>query len=325
MKKAVVTGAGGFIGSHLVEELVQQGYDVECFVRYTSSGSIGCLGEIDPKILKKVKITYGDLTDFNSVLSVTKDKDVVFHLAALISIPYSYENPEGYIKTNIIGTYNVLMASKMNGVKKVVQTSSSEVYGTAEQSPINESHPLKGQSPYSATKIAADKISESFNYSFDLPVAIMRPFNCYGPRQSTRAIIPTIITQALFSDKIRIGSLEPTRDFTFVKDTAKAFVKVAESDKTSGQTINIGNGKEISVGDLIKKILSILGKEDMQVVTEKERLRPETSEVYRLIADCSKAKELIAWAPEYSLEAGIKEAIEYFKAKKDQLNLEYRR
>ncbi|NQU79716.1 GDP-mannose 4,6-dehydratase [Candidatus Woesearchaeota archaeon] len=321
MKKACVTGAGGFIGSHVVEELVKTGYEVECLVRYTSSGSIGCLAEVDKKIRDKIKITYGDITDFNSMLNLTRGKDCVFHLAALISIPYSYENPFSYIQANIIGSYNILMASKMNKVSKIVQTSTSEVYGTAQYAPIDEKHPMQGQSPYSATKIGADYLAESFFKSFDVPVAIIRPFNCYGPRQSTRAIIPTIITQVLNSDKIKVGSLTPTRDFTYVKDTARAFREIAESDKTIGEVINIGNGQEISVKNLIDEVQSILGT-DLPVVSEDARMRPSKSEVFRLIAGIDKAKKLIGWNTEYNLKKGLDETIKYFKNR--EVSLDYR-
>lgn len=309
-KKVLVTGAGGFIGSHLVEKLVGLGAKVSCFLKYNSLNNWEWIEDFPEDVKNKVKIIFGDLKDGDSVRNASKDQEVIFHLGALISIPYSYVNPRDVVQTNVLGTFNVLIAAKENNVKKVIHTSTSETYGTAIYVPIDEKHPLQGQSPYSASKIGADKIAESFQLSFGLPIVTIRPFNTYGPRQSTRAVIPTIITQALVGDEIKLGSLDPVRDLTFVKDTAEGFIKAAEAEGVIGETINLGAGKGITIRDLTKKIIEIIGK-DIKIIQDKERIRPEESEVKRLIADVGKAKELLGWTPKTSFEEGLKETVEW--------------
>ena len=306
----LVTGAGGFIGSHLVERLVHLGAKTRALVRYTSSGSWGW---IDRSPLKdQIEVFAGDIRDRDSLSQPMKGVEVVFHLAALIGIPYSYHTPLSYLRTNAEGTLNVLHAALEAGVKLVVQTSTSEVYGTARTIPINESHPLQGQSPYSASKIAADKLAEAFHLSFGLPVATVRPFNTYGPRQSARAIIPTIITQAVTGDQVRLGNLRPVRDFNYVADTVDGFIRTAESDKTVGQVINIGSGREIAIDRLAMTILELLGK-PRPILFDEQRVRPPHSEVERLCADTTKARTLLGWQPRYSLEQGLKETIEWIQ------------
>lgn len=308
-KRVVVTGAGGFIGSHLTERLVELGAETHAFVRYNSLGSWGWL---DHSPLKKdIQVTLGDIRDQDILSRALTNADVVFHLAALIAIPYSYHAPLSYVRTNVEGTLNVLQAAQRTG-SLVVHTSTSEVYGTARQVPINESHPLQGQSPYSASKIGADKIAESFYLSFGLPVVTVRPFNTFGPRQSARAVIPTIVTQALTESKIRLGNLEPTRDLNYVSDTVAGFIKAAATPQAVGEVINLGSDTEISIGDLAALILKLLGK-DMPIVVENERVRPENSEVDRLRADSSKARTLLDWAPRYSLSEGLQQTIEWIK------------
>ncbi|MDI6807403.1 MAG: SDR family NAD(P)-dependent oxidoreductase [Candidatus Eisenbacteria bacterium] len=308
-KRILLTGGGGFIGSHLAEKLVKEGAKVRVFLRYTSRGERGFLS--DSGLEDRVEIIHGDLKDSDAVKKAMDKTDVVFHLAALIAIPYSYKHPLDVVETNVVGTLNVLNAAKEVGVEKIVHTSTSEVYGSALYVPIDEKHPLQGQSPYSASKIGADKLAESFHLSFGLPVATIRPFNCYGPRQSMRAVVPTIITQALKGIEVKAGSLHPTRDFTFVADTVDAFLRIAEDERSVGEVMNIGTGTGISVGELVKKIGELVGKE--LVVTEaKERVRPERSEVQRLVADSSKARELLGWEPKVSLDKGLKETIKWF-------------
>jgi len=269
-KSVLVTGAGGFIGSHLTEYLVELGANVKAFVRYNSRNDWGMLELLPEEKLSQIEVITGDLKDADAVRHAAKDVDIIFHLGSLIAIPYSYIHPRETIETNILGALNVLMAAKENNVEKVIHTSTSEVYGTARYVPIDENHPLQGQSPYSASKIGADKIAESFYRSFNLPVAIIRPFNTYGPRQSARAVIPTIITQALTKEKIFLGSLHPTRDYTYVKDVVEGFIKVAESSKSVGEVINIGSNFEISIGDLANKIISLIGK-NAEIVTDPVR------------------------------------------------------
>ena len=311
-KKVLVTGAGGFIGSHLVEKLVEIGAHVRAFVMYTSTGTLENLDVIPREVLSKIEIVYGDLRSIESVRKAVKGCEVIFHLGALISIAYSYHDPLDFVQTNVLGTFNILQASKEFEIKKIIITSTSEVYGTALFSPINEEHPLQAQSPYSATKISADKLAESFYKSYNTPVAIIRPFNTYGPRQSIRAVIPTIIYQTITQDKIKIGSLAPKRDFTFVKDTVEGFIKVAESENSIGETINIGSGKTISIGDLANTIQKILGK-SLIIETDEKKVRPDKSEVNLLLCDNSKAKKLIGWEPKVSLEEGLEECISYVK------------
>ena len=309
-KKILVTGAGGFIGSHLTEHLVELGANVKAFVRYNSRNDWGLLELLPREKLDEIEVIMGDLKDADAVRHATEGGDIIFHLGSLIAIPYSYIHPRETIETNILGALNVLTAAKESDIEKIVHTSTSEVYGTARYVPIDEEHPLQGQSPYSASKIGADKIAESFYRSFDLPVAIIRPFNTYGPRQSARAVIPTIITQALTKEKIFLGSLQPTRDYTYVKDVAEAFTKVAESPKSAGEVINIGSNFEISIGDLANKIFSLAGK-NAEIVTDPTRVRPQDSEVERLWCDNTKAKKILKWAPTTSLDDGLKKTIEW--------------
>jgi NAD dependent epimerase/dehydratase len=319
-KKVLVTGAGGFIGSHLIERLIDLGADVKGFARYNSRNDWGLLEIIPPQKLDSLQIVSGDLQDFDAVFSAVRDVDVIFHLGSLISIPYSYIRPRDTIENNILSTLNILTAARDLGVEKVVHTSSSEVYGTALYVPIDEKHPLQGQSPYSASKIGADKIAESFYCSFDLPVATIRPFNTYGPRQSARAIIPTIITQAIEQEKIKLGSLFPTRDYTFVKDTVNGFIRTAESKSSIGEVINIGSNFEISMGDLAQRISSLLNK-DIKIVQDSSRVRPLKSEVKRLWCDNAKAKRLLGWEPQVSLDEGLKETIEWISENKKMIKL----
>jgi len=312
-KKVLVTGAGGFIGSHLVEELVRKGANVRCFLKYNSKGGLGNLTKIPKEIFDKLEIIRDDLRDMESVKKAVENCEVIFHLGALISIPYSYENPRGYVETNVIGTLNILEAAKNNkNIKKIVITSTSEVYGTALYSPIDEKHPLQAQSPYAASKIASDKLAESFAKSFNLPITIIRPFNTYGPRQSIRAVIPTIIYQAITKDKIKLGSLDPKRDFNFVEDTVRGFIKIAESENSIGEVINIGSGKAVSIGEIVEMIKNILNK-DFEIETDLDKIRPKESEVRLLICDNKKAKEIIGWGPNISLKEGLNEVINYIR------------
>ena len=319
MGKVLVTGADGFIGSHLTEDLVRRGYNVRAFVLYNSFNSLGWLDQSPLDIKKQIEIIAGDVRDPHGVKSAMQGCDIVFHLAALIAIPYSYQSPDSYIDTNIKGTLNVVQAARELGVSKVIHTSTSEVYGTANFVPITEKHPLQGQSPYSASKIGADQIAMSFYTSFGTPVSIIRPFNTYGPRQSTRAVIPTIITQIAGGQrKIKLGALEPTRDFNYIEDTVSGFIEIAKSEATIGEVINIGNNYEISIGDTSDLIAEIMS-EDIDFETETDRLRPDKSEVFRLWCDNSKAKNLINWQPKYSgkkgLKEGLRKTIEWFTVK----------
>jgi len=315
-KKVLVTGAGGFIASHLVERMVAEGARVRAFVRYNSRNDIGMLKTISPETLAQIEIMRGDLRDVEAVRNAVRDMDTVFHLGALIAIPYSYVNPREVADVNIMGTLNVLMAARDFGVRRMVHTSTSEVYGTAQYVPIDESHPLQGQSPYSASKIGADKIAESFYRSFDVPVVTLRPFNTYGPRQSARAVIPTIITQALTRDEVKLGSLDPSRDFTFATDTANGFVRAAEAENVLGQEINLGNDNTIRIGDLVEKIFGIIGKTP-KVVADLQRVRPGKSEVMKLWASNQKAKEMIGWEPQVSLDEGLRQTVEWISAHLD--------
>lgn len=309
-KKVLVTGAGGFIASHLCEAMLEAGAEVTAMIHYNSQNSWGNLEFLSPQHRAALNVIAGNIEDSDFVARQVKNNQVVFHLAALIAIPYSYIAPRSYIRTNIEGTLNVLEAARNFDIEKVVHTSTSETYGTAIYTPIDENHPLQGQSPYSASKIGADKIAESYYLSFELPVSTIRPFNTYGPRQSARAVIPTIISQALTQKEIRLGSLDPVRDLTYVKDTVRGFIKVAESEKTIGQVTNIGFGEGITIGELAKTILSIMGS-DKQIVLDSNRVRPSKSEVFKLICDNTKAQTTIGWQPEYSLEAGLKEVITF--------------
>lgn len=309
-KRVLVTGADGFIGSHLTEMLVKQGAEVRALSQYNSFNNWGWLEDID--CLDDVDVVCGDVRDSEYCRKITKDIDIVFNLAALIAIPYSYVAPESYIDTNVKGALNICQAAISNNVEKVIQTSTSEVYGTAQYVPIDEKHPLQPQSPYSASKIGADSIAMSFHNAFDLNVTIARPFNTYGPRQSSRAVIPTIITQIASGMKeIKIGDGTPTRDFNYVLDTCRGFIMLAESDAVNGETVNIGSNYEISVNDTLQLIKKIMGS-DVQFVVDEQRLRPQNSEVFRLWCDNSKIKKLVGFEPEYSIEAGLKETINWF-------------
>lgn len=314
--KILVTGADGFIGSHLTETLVHQGYDVRAFVYYNSFNSWGWLDSSTKDIKQGLDVFSGDIRDPHGVKEAMKGCDVVLHLASLIAIPYSYHSPDTYVDTNIKGTLNVLQAARELGVSKVVHTSTSEVYGTAMYVPINEDHPLQGQSPYSASKIGADQMALSFYRSFDTPVAVIRPFNTYGPRQSARAVIPTIITQlASGKEKIKLGALSPTRDFNYVKDTVSGFISIMNSEKSIGEVINIGSNYEISIGETAEVIAEVMGKK-IEIETDGIRLRPGKSEVERLWADNQKAKELLGWVPLYGgvegFKRGMKETADWF-------------
>jgi NAD dependent epimerase/dehydratase len=307
-KKIFVTGAEGFIGSHLIESLVSKGFKVKALVLYNFRNTLGWIDTIDKKYLKRIEIIQGDIKDFNFLVKNTKDCETLFHLAALISIPYSYISPKSFIDTNIIGTYNVLEASRINKLKNVIITSTSEVYGTAQFVPITENHSLNAQSPYAATKIAADQLALSYYRSFNLPVTIIRPFNTFGPRQSLKAIIPTIISQALSGKVVKLGDLSPTRDFLYVKDTANAFISCLNNKNITGQVINIGNGFEVS----IKNILDILKKDfnlKFKYVADKKRIRPKKSEVFRLLSSNKKANKLLKWKPKYNGLTGFKKAL----------------
>jgi len=306
----LVTGAGGFIGSHLVESLVAKGAHVRAFVRYNARGDPGMLRFSSAEVFSRLEIIAGDLRDTEAVRLASQTVDTIFHLGALIAIPYSYIHPREVVETNILGTLNVLMAARDFHVRRIIQTSTSEVYGTAQYTPIDEHHPLQGQSPYSASKIGADQIAESFHRSFGLPLATLRPFNTYGPRQSARAVIPTIISQALVRDEIHIGSLHPMRDYTFVDDTVEGFVKIAESDQALGEIINLGTGLMVEVGDLIRLVGELVGKQ-LHPVSESNRKRPENSEVLKLQSDNRKARELIDWVPQVSLQEGLHRTIEW--------------
>jgi NAD dependent epimerase/dehydratase len=308
----LVTGAGGFIGSHLAEACVRRGDRVRGLVHYNSRQSFGWLDR-SPQ-LRDIEVVLGDVRDFDSVLRHSKGVDRVFHLAALIGIPYSYESPRAYIDTNVVGTYNVLEAARLHGIGEVLVTSTSEVYGTAQRVPIDESHPCVGQSPYAASKIGADQIAVSYQRSFGLPVKIVRPFNAYGPRQSPRAIVPTIITQILSGKpEIQLGSLHPTRDLTFVEDTAEGFLRVAATASLVGRAVNIGTGVEISIGDLARKITALL-QVDARPVQDPRRVRPQSSEVERLVCDSSLLEARTGWRPGTKLEEGLEATIEWFRA-----------
>jgi dTDP-glucose 4,6-dehydratase len=307
-KNILVTGAGGFIGSHLVEHLVNQGAHVRAFIRYNSKGEIGHLSALGPEALSNVEIVAGDLRDLPAVTAAMSDIHTVFHLGALIAIPYSYKHPASVVDANILGTMNVLLAARETKVKRVVHTSTSEVYGTALRVPIDESHPLQGQSPYSASKIGADKLAESFYCAYDLPVVTVRPFNTYGPRQSTRAVIPTIITQALTQDVIYLGNLDATRDLTYVSDTVEGFLCAGEAYEVEGGTFNLGVGYEIKIGELAHQIISCIGR-NVEIQVDSSRLRPPKSEVERLLSDNRLARLKLGWSPRVSLQEGLSKTI----------------
>jgi len=320
--KVLVTGADGFIGSHLTEELVKSGARVRAFVYYNSFNSWGWLDALPKEILNEIEVFTGDIRDPNGVGEAMKGIDAVFHLAALIGIPFSYHSPDTYVDTNIKGTLNVLQAARDFDVSRVLVTSTSEVYGTAKYVPIDEKHPYQGQSPYSATKIGADRLAESFYRSFDMPITIVRPFNTYGPRQSARAVIPTIITQLLAGkEKIELGSLSPTRDFNYVKDTVSGFIEIAESQLTIGEEINIATQQEVSIGQLAEELVKQINP-GARIVCDEERLRPEKSEVNRLLGSNEKIKRLTKWSPKYTLEQGLAETIEFFRDNLDKYKVD---
>jgi len=311
-KKVLITGADGFIGSHLTERLISEGAQVKAFVMYNSFNTWGWIDSFSSREKEVVDIVCGDIRETDLLKQALKDVDIVFHLAALIAIPYSYASPSSYIKTNVEGTLNLLQTALECGVEKVIHTSTSEVYGTAQYIPIDEKHPLQGQSPYSASKIGADMVAESFYRSFNLPVTTVRPFNTYGPRQSARAIIPTLILQMLKDKTIRVGSLHPIRDFTYVGDTVDGFIKAAEADGINGEVINIGSNQGISIGDLTDTLAQIVGKE-ITIECEEERVRPAHSEVNRLLCNNQRAKELMQWQPTVKLTEGLAKTISWFE------------
>jgi len=311
--KVLVTGAAGFIGSHLSEELVRQGEDVRAFVRYNSREDWGLLEDLSADIRNGMEVIPGDLKDPDGLKKALRGCSKVFHLGALIAIPYSYVHPFDFVQTNIIGTANLLNAClEKDRIERVIHTSTSEVYGTARYVPIDEKHPLQAQSPYAASKISADKLAESYYLSFGLPVATVRPFNTFGPRQSLRAIIPTIISQALVGEKIRLGNMKPRRDFLFVKDTVRGFIEASKCDRAVGQVINVGTGRDVSIGELVDKIRGLAGR-NVDVEVEVRRIRPEKSEVMQLLADTRLAEELFGWRPEHTLEDGLKETIKWYE------------
>jgi NAD dependent epimerase/dehydratase len=318
---ALVTGAAGFIGSHLVERLVRDGWMVRAFVHYNAANYRHNLERLAPKIRGALEVVAGDIADPFSVNHAVAGQDVVFHLASLIAIPYSYLAPAAYVSTNVTGTLNVLQACREHGVTRLVHTSTSETYGTAQYVPIDEQHPLVGQSPYSASKIAADKLAESFHRSYELPVVTVRPFNTFGPRQSARAVVPTIICQALTLDEIRIGSLNPVRDFTYVEDTAAGFVAAAKCDQAVGEVVNLGTGAGVSIGDIVGKVRERINR-DVRVRTDEGRVRPEASEVLRLISDNSKAKRLMGWTPTVDFDTGLERVIDYIRTHPEQYKAE---
>ncbi len=314
----MVTGADGFIGSHLAESLAAHGYKVRAFCQYNSFNSRGWIDSIDPVVSSRMEVVLGDIRDPGMVKAAVRDIDTVYHLAALIAIPFSYHAPDSYVDTNVRGTMNVLQAAREHGTSKVLVTSTSEVYGTALRVPIDESHPRQAQSPYSATKIAADSLAESFHHSFGIPVVIVRPFNTYGPRQSARAVIPTIISQLLSGVKeIRLGDLRPTRDLVYVKDTVEGFRRIAQTDSLVGEEVNIATGREVSVAELADKLIQLINP-SASIVSDVERLRPEKSEVFRLLGSVEKLHGHTGWKPETSLEQGLAKTIEWFR---DSVNL----
>lgn len=316
-KKVLITGADGFIGSHLVERLLDEECQIRAFVYYNAFNTWGWLDSLSKEQLEQIEVFPGDIRDPNGVRTAMHDRELVFHLAALIGIPFSYCSPDSYVDTNIKGTLNVLQAARELGVERILVTSTSEVYGTARYVPIDEKHPRQGQSPYSATKIGADFIAESFYRSFDVPMTIVRPFNTYGPRQSARAVIPTIITQLLSGkEEIKLGALHPTRDLVYVKDTVEGFVEIAKSEETLGEELNIATQNEIAIGDLAQKLIEIINP-DAKIVTDAKRLRPEKSEVERLCGSQKKIKKLTNWTPQYTLDGGLKETIVWFKDKRN--------
>jgi dTDP-glucose 4,6-dehydratase len=311
MTKVLVTGAAGFIGSHLTEALVKRGDKVRVFIRYISSGTLGWLDTLETAVQRELEVVRGDLKDADAVTKAVLGTELVYHLGALIAIPYSYVHPNDFVQTNVVGTSHVLQACR-DASARLVHTSTSEVYGTARRTPIDEEHPLQGQSPYSASKIGADKMAESFWLSFKVPVTTVRPFNTYGPRQSARAVIPTIISQALSSDRMKLGSLDPVRDLTFVEDTVRGFILAGNKPEAAGQTINLGTGRAVSIGDLARHILSIVGRKVL-IESDPQRIRPDGSEVMRLLADAGRAKNALGWEATVSLEDGLQRTVDWMR------------
>ncbi len=313
MKNVLLTGAGGFIGSHLAEALVSQGVRLRAFIRYNARGDAALLRQLQPQVFREIEIIAGDLTDADAVRKAVTGCDTVFHLGALISIPYSYHHPQQVVETNVMGTFNILLACRDLGVERLVHTSTSEVYGTARSVPISEEHPLQGQSPYSASKIGADKLAESFYCAYGLPVVTVRPFNTYGPRQSARAVIPTIITQALTQPQVRLGSLDTRRDFTYVSDTAAGFLRAAQAERVEGRVFNLGTGREVWIRDLAEMILDLVMEHGVAqrpgLVIDEQRVRPKHSEVMRLLSDNTLARQELGWQPQVSLEEGLRETM----------------
>lgn len=319
--KVFVTGAEGFIGSHLCEALVEKGYEVKALALYNSFGKFGWLDSLAPEVKEKIEMVHGDVRDPFQMKTLSQDCDAIMHLAALIAIPYSYVAPEAYVDTNVKGTLNVLEAARANKVKRILVTSTSEVYGTAQYVPIDEKHPFQGQSPYSATKIGADRMAEAYYRSFDLPLTIVRPFNTFGPRQSARAVIPTIITQLLAGkEEIKMGALHPTRDFNYVKDTVQGFIAILESDKTIGEEINIATGVEISMGELAQELINQINP-NAKIVLDEARIRPSKSEVTRLLGCNKKLKELTNFEAKYDLASGLAETIAWIKENLDEYDV----
>jgi len=317
-RRVLVTGADGFIGSHLTEELIKRGYKVKAFTLYNSFNTWGWLDTLPKDLLDEIEIFQGDVRDPNGVREAMQGVDEVFHLAALIAIPFSYHSPDTYVDTNIKGTLNVLQAARELNTSRVLVTSTSEVYGTAQYVPIDEKHPFQGQSPYSATKIGADRLAEAFYRSFNMPITIVRPFNTYGPRQSARAVIPTIITQLLAGkEEIELGALTPTRDFNYVKDTANGFIEIAKAENTIGEEINIATQQEISIGQLAEELIRQINP-NAKIICDEQRLRPEKSEVNRLLGSNGKIKRLTNWRPQYTFEQGIAETVEFFRYNLDK-------
>jgi NAD dependent epimerase/dehydratase len=320
-RPTLVTGAGGFIGSHLVAQLVESGAQVRALVRYTSRGERGGLNYLDEQVLGDVEVVFGDIRDPESVAEAVRGVEVVFNLAAQIAIPYSYVNPRDFVETNVVGTLNVMQACRAMETPRLIQTSTSEVYGTAQSVPITEEHPLAAQSPYAASKVASDQLALSFHRSFGLPVTVLRPFNTFGPRQSARAVIPTIIVQALKGDVVRLGSLDPRRDLTYVTDSARGFTAAAESEAAVGETLQLGTGVDVSVGDLVEAVGSILGRE-LQVEEDPDRVRPEKSEVMRLLSSPARMMDLTGWKPEVTVSEGLERTIRWIEAHPEAYPLE---